>query len=167
MPSAALVKALLINGADPLPGQYTPSETGTIPNFDQGFGRVNLAATVSAGGPTKGLQYWDEDKTLDTGQESKFTVGIQSPANTMKITLVWTDPPGDSLQNDLDLIVTTATGAVALGNAALGSDVPDRTNNVEQVTLTNMQPGNVTITVRAFRIAVHQQSFALVVRSGN
>ncbi len=46
-PSAALVKAMLINGADDLAGQYTPSEAGPIPNVNEGFGRVNLARAVS------------------------------------------------------------------------------------------------------------------------
>src|ERR1044072_573657 len=40
-PSAALIKAMLINGADELKGQYPPSEAGPSPNNNSGFGIVN------------------------------------------------------------------------------------------------------------------------------
>ena len=43
-PSAALVKAMLINGAQAMTGQYVPSETGSVPNRSEGFGRIDLAA---------------------------------------------------------------------------------------------------------------------------
>ncbi|KAH8743805.1 peptidase S8/S53 domain-containing protein, partial [Diaporthe sp. PMI_573] len=42
-PSAALVKALVINGAVNLRGQYSPPEVSHGPNNNDGFGRVNLA----------------------------------------------------------------------------------------------------------------------------
>ena len=45
-PSAALVKALLINGAQPLNGNGVAPELAGIPNSDEGFGRVNVPATV-------------------------------------------------------------------------------------------------------------------------
>src|SRR5213075_2564941 len=41
-PTAALIKALLINGAVEIAGQYHPSEAGPSPNNNSGFGRVNL-----------------------------------------------------------------------------------------------------------------------------
>jgi serine protease AprX len=161
LPSAALVKAMLINGADSLPGQYTPSETGTVPNVHQGFGRVNLVAAVD---DTQILRSWDEDTTLDTGDAKTFTVTLAAPAKLLKVTLVWTDAPGETLQNDLDLAVTVG-GITRLGNAAPGSTVPDRKNNVEQVALASVPAGPVTIDVKAFRTAVYAQSFALVVRA--
>src|SRR4051794_12838142 len=45
-PSAALIKALLVNGAVRLPGQYTPTEAGSSPNSNSGWGRVDLADSV-------------------------------------------------------------------------------------------------------------------------
>ena len=48
-PSAALVKAVLINGASDMPGQYTPTEAGPIPNFAEGFGRLDMQATIGPG----------------------------------------------------------------------------------------------------------------------
>jgi serine protease AprX len=164
-PSAALVKALLINGADPLRGQYTPSETGVVPNSGQGFGRVNLASAVGVGGDNKIIGFWDEDRALDTGEEQVFQLTLTAAVKLLKVTLVWTDPAGESLQNDLDLTVQTASGLVGVGNAAPGSSIPDRTNNVEQVSLQAVPSGQVTIKVRAYRCAIDPQTFALVARA--
>ena len=162
-PSAALVKAMLINGADSLPGQYTPSETGSVPNAHQGFGRVNLAGTIIDAG-LQVFRYWDEATVLDTGEEKQVQLTLAAPARLVKVTLVWSDAPGETLQNDLDLTVV-AGGVTGLGNAASGSSVPDRKNNVEQVELTGVPAGTVTIKVKAFRAAIDAQSFALVVRA--
>ncbi|CDG83354.1 S8 family serine peptidase [Janthinobacterium agaricidamnosum] len=164
-PSAAIVKAILINAARPLLGQYTPSEAGTIPNNNQGFGRVNLAAAVDAGADSEILAWWDEGTQLDTGDEEVFTVQLDRPAAELKVTLVWTDPPGETLQNDLDLTVETDSGRLGIGNAAPGSTIPDRSNNVEQVSLLSVPAGAVTIKVKAYRIAIDRQSFALVARA--
>ena len=58
-PSAALVKALLINGAVELVGQYSPSEAGPSPNNNSGFGRVNLAGSVIIPGPNPDADFGD------------------------------------------------------------------------------------------------------------
>lgn len=161
-PSAALVKAFIINGADPLRGQYTPSETGSVPNSQQGYGRVNLATTVDS---NELLGIWDEGPELDTGDEKTFALTLSAPLAQLKVTLVWTDPAGESLQNDLDLIVQSESGLVGFGNAAPGSNIPDRINNVEQVSMHAVPAGQLTITVKAYRCAIHPQSFALVAKA--
>jgi hypothetical protein len=165
-PTAALIKAFIINGADALRGQYTPSETGVVPNYHQGFGRVNLARSVDADVDPGGrmLRCWDEAHALDTGEEQAFKVSLPQPAKSLRVTLVWTDPAGETLQNDLDLVVT-AGGVVGYGNAAPGSTIPDRVNNVEQVTLHAVPAGDVDIRVKAYRCAIEPQSFALVARA--
>jgi hypothetical protein len=78
--------------------------------------------------------------------------------------LVWTDPPGEGLQNDLDLIVSSASGSERHGNQPANAAAFDRTNNVEQVVWDHPTSGKVNILVRAFRIAQFPQSYALVVR---
>ncbi len=133
-PSAALLKALLINGAVELPGQYSPSEAGRSPNDNSGFGRVDLAASVIIPGADPDAGFGDGGP-LDQGEEDTITVDIPDrPSDrstgddatrpgtsaaagvTVTITLVWTDPPGETLQNDLDLIVRTADGEERHGN---------------------------------------------------
>lgn len=172
-PSAALIKALLINGAVPLTGQYHPSEAGTSFNTSSGWGRVDLAGTIIVPGPSTNGGF-TEGKPLRQGEESTITIDIppgHGPGSadegvgptalgaTFKITLVWSDPPGATLQNDLDLIVKAANGAERHGNMGTSREF-DRINNVEQVLWVNMPPGKATITVRAFHITNFPQPWA-------
>ncbi|WP_131784187.1 S8 family serine peptidase [Protofrankia symbiont of Coriaria ruscifolia] len=176
-PSAALLKALLINGAVELAGQYSPSEVGPSPNNNSGFGRVSLADSVIIPGPNPDGGF-GEGGPLDQGAEETFTIDIPehtpqhgqtasgpdgfSPTAagaTFKITLAWSDPPGAALQNDLDLIVRTVNGDERHGNMGT-SEKFDRVNNVEQVAWTNMPPGRAEIVIRAFRITNFPQPYA-------
>lgn len=163
-PSAALVKAMLINGARNILGQYHPSEIGIPPNLSEGFGRIDLAATVGPFGPGERILFKDEGTALDTGQEERTAVTANAAGATLKVTLVWADPAGEALQNDLDLIVRTANGQERHGNMPPSSTDFDRTNNVEQVVWPDVPVGNVEIVVRAHRITLHPQSYALVIR---
>ncbi|TYB50078.1 S8 family serine peptidase [Nonomuraea sp. PA05] len=165
-PSAALVKALLINGAVELTGQYSPTEAGSSPNHDSGFGRLDLARAVIVPGRTRDAGF-HQGEALSQGQERTVTIDVpapgRSPGATLKVTLVWTDPPGAGLQNDLDLVVRAADGRERHGN--MGSDPGyDRHNNVEQVWWSGVPTGQVTVTVRAHRITTHPQPYALVWR---
>jgi serine protease AprX len=164
-PSAALLKALIINAAHNMTGQYVPSEIGPIPDNSEGFGRVNVGEVVA---PTGQVQFWDEGdgNRLDTGQEEARTVTVATASQTIKATLVWTDPAGSALQNDLDLILRAADGAERHGNVPANSTGFDRVNNVEQVTWSNVPKGDVKIITHANRITQATQSYALVVRVG-
>jgi subtilisin family serine protease len=161
-PSAALVKALLINGAVDIPGQYLPTEAGAVPNSNEGFGRVDMNATIGAGA-TQLSVIRDEGQALDQGEEVSMSVTVPPGATLLKATLVWTDPAGEALQNDLDLVVK-AGNLERHGNMPLGSTVFDRINNVEQVVWTGIPAGTAEVVVSAFRITQASQSFALVVR---
>lgn len=164
-PSAALVKALLISGARNIAGQYVPSEAGVIPNNSEGFGRIDMRATVGPFAAAEVLTIKDEATALDTGEEESLTVSVPANANLLKVTLVWTDPAGEALQNDLDLIVRMPNGQERHGNVAVGSPAFDRNNNVELVVVTNPPPGQATVVVRAHRAAQFAQPYALVVRT--
>jgi len=177
-PPAALIKALLINGAVELTGQYSPSEAGPSPNNNSGFGRVNLLGSVILPGPNPDAGFGDGGP-LSQGEEDTFTVEIprESPGNdsvtnevptgvgttglgaTFKITLVWTDPPGALLQNDLDLIVRAADGSERHGNMGTSNGF-DSVNNVEQILWANMPPGEARVIIRATRITLFPQPYA-------
>jgi serine protease AprX len=175
-PPAALIKALLINGADDLLGQYRPSEAGPSFNNSSGFGRVNLLGSVILPGPNPNAGI-GEGGPLGQGEHNSFTVnipgenrrkrtkkthagGLSLGGNTYKITLVWSDPAGAELQNDLDLVVVAADGTERHGNMAPVSKDFDRLNNVEQVLWVNMPPGPAKITISAFRITRFPQPYA-------
>ncbi|EFR01364.1 serine peptidase [Nannizzia gypsea CBS 118893] len=160
-PSAALIKAMLINGAVELPGQYVPSEAGPSPNSSSGYGRVNLKNSISK--PDEPTAGYREAGPLTQGQtDSKLVIKVPKSGSTLKITLVWTDPAGASLQNDLDLIVTASDGSERHGNMGETKEF-DRTNNVEQVVWANVPSGEVKVQVRAFHIFKRQfaQRFAV------
>ncbi|MGW9497921.1 S8 family serine peptidase [Streptomyces prasinus] len=165
-PSAALVKAMLINGAVELPGQYTPSESGPSPNNDSGFGRVDLSRSVVLPGDGEHAGF-HESGPLDQDAQELLRIRIPErdggPEPTFKITLVWTDPPGAALQNDLDLVVRTADGRERHGNMGTSAGF-DRTNNVEQVRWDGIPAGDVEVVVHAHRITRFPQPCAFAWR---
>lgn len=173
-PSAALIKAILINGCVTLPGQYSPSECGPSPNNSSGWGLVDLAGSIIIPGPNPNGGFGDEGP-LKQGQQTTVVIKVPErgardvePAGvgpTLKATLVWSDPPGATLQNDLDLIVTASNGQVRHGNSGASKNF-DRVNNVEQVVWANIPPGDVQITVRAFHITQFPQPWAYAWRIG-
>jgi serine protease AprX len=112
------------------------------------------------------VQFWDEGTQLDTDEDETRTVTVARAGQTVKATLVWTDPAGAALQNDLDLILRAADGTERHGNVPANSAGFDRVNNVEQVIWSDVSQGDVEIITRANRITQATQSYALVVRVG-
>ena len=160
-PPSALIKGLLINGAVELPGQFNPTEAGTSPNNHSGWGLVDLAGSVIVPGPDVDAGF-GTGGPLREGQEDHFKVHV--PGSTFKMTLVWTDPPGASLQNDLDLIVRASNGEERHGNMGTAKEGFDRLNNVEQIYWEHVPSGDLDITIRAFRITQFAQPYAWVWR---
>jgi serine protease AprX len=169
-PGAALIKAILINGAVRVAGQYSPTEAGKSPNNSSGWGRVDLAGSIIIPGPNPNGGFGGGGP-LKQGQEETVTikipkghtrgeagVGTFGLSPTLKITLVWTDPPGAMLQNDLDLIVRASNGEERHGNMGLSKKF-DRVNNVEQVVWNNIPAGDVKFTFRAFHITQFPQPY--------
>jgi serine protease AprX len=169
-PSAALVKALLINGADELRGQYAVSEAGKSPNNNSGFGRVNLQQSVINPHRHPHDPNPHNDSNIGFAQGAPLQQGAQKTypilrpsgehhdsgdearrSTTFKVTLVWSDPAGEVLQNDLDLIVIASDGRERHGNMGTSPGF-DRVNNVEQVVWSDLPRGDVTVVVKAFRI---------------
>lgn len=171
-PSAALVKATLINGAyDMNPGQYglgPAREMSQRPNGVEGFGRVDLVKALTPTPPRSNV--WVDNPTgLSTGQNIRFQYHVQGTADPLTITLVWTDPPGapfalPALVNNLDLSVTDPSGTTFYGNGAAAPG--DTLNNVENIDIARPQAGIYTIQIAGTNIPMGPQTFALVV-SGN
>jgi hypothetical protein len=180
-PSAALLKALLINGAANMsPGQYGTGNTQeipyTLPNTTTGWGRVDLAASLM---PSGNQQVWLRDETsgLSTSSTKSYPFNLPNttPKGRLSITLVWTDYPGSpsagkALVNDLDLEVIAPDGKHYYGNAGLytgGSCLRnsqwDACNTVEGVRITEALSGSYTVVVRGANVPNGPQPFALVV----
>jgi hypothetical protein len=168
-PTGSLVKALLINGAVPINGQYMPTDIGNEPNPHSGFGRVDLVGSLpKLSDPYSGYGIG----AAGEDDESPFQVELPVPdakANgekwTFKVTLVYADQPGGELQNDLNLVVWNGDVEVH-GNQtnvqySVGSKEGfDRRNNVEQITWEKIVKGPVIITVKSFRLMSTRVPFA-------
>jgi autotransporter-associated beta strand protein len=161
--SPALMKALLINGARSVQTPPYDLQVRNAVNL-QGWGLIHLPnslppaiTNLNAGGPSS-IWLADQSPTnaLATGQSQTRTVRVNGLATNepLRITLVWTDPPGNpaagvKLVNDLDLIVTNlndpANPIVYFGNDFPTADLftqpwdtntttnVDSVNNVENV----------------------------------
>ncbi|HLH52930.1 MAG TPA: S8 family serine peptidase, partial [Verrucomicrobiae bacterium] len=178
--SPALMKALLINGAQSVAGGYDLHSAGVTNS--QGWGMVRLPAGLPAGltnqhASSRCMWLFDQSQqeALATAQQRTRFVSVAPSARNLplRVTLVWTDPPGNpvaglKLVNDLDLIVTNLeTGEVFLGNdipsgatynsAWAPSDTPNRdfVNNVENVYLPTAGGSNYSVTVLARRVGVN------------
>ena len=162
-PAKRTLMVAIINGARNITGQYAPSEAAGVPNNSEGFGRVDLQAIVGPYSPGEQLFFWDEGAALDVDQVTEQLVTVPPTAKLLKATLVWTDPPGEGLQSDLDLIVSSG-GQERHGNMPPNSSDFDRVNNVEQVVWENIPSGQVKIKVSCNRVTTGAQDFALVVR---
>lgn len=184
-PSASTYKALLINSARATSPGYMPSRDEVF-NYG-GWGRPNLQRALGRGfrstvdGREVDVLAVENNKGLSTGESVDFDLAILSTnalEETLRITLVWTDPPGDplvgpKLVNDLDLIVSNRiTGELYWGNdlnresgfsvghgtndiSTNGLPTLDRINNVERIILAPPLSSNLVITVVARRVNVN------------
>lgn len=172
-PSPALIKAAIINGA---------VNTGlNYPSYAQGWGRVNVRRAIE-GPPGGSIAFRDQHQVtpLATGQMWSETFPIASSTLPLKITIVWTDPPGAAncnpcLINNLDLVVRAPGGTVYRGNQFTGAwstpnpgSLTDTANNVENVFVESPAPGNWVVEVTSANTASNPpgltgQDFAVVV----
>ena len=174
-PSAALIKATLLNGAtDLFPGQYGTGATQEIPiprpNNVEGWGRVNLVDSLFPSSPRQ-LRYLDTE-SLQTGEVDVVEYHVTDNTEPLLVTLAWTDYPGAvsaaiALVNDLDLVVTSPGGATYLGNVFSGGwsatgGSPDRTNNIESVFVQSAEVGTWTVEVHGYNVPNGPQPYALV-----
>jgi hypothetical protein len=154
-PSAALIKALLIAGAERLPGTAPASATA---DPHQGFGRVNLDRSL------KGHLLTHEGPALKTGQQHTLTMAIPAGSRTLRLVLCYSDFPGETLVNNLNLLVRDPDGKLYTGNGPVSSSATmtlDSTNNVELVQVVNAKAGRWTIQVVASSVPSSKQDFAL------
>lgn len=157
-PSAALVKAVLINGAKNMsPGQYmmrTPPEIPAIrPNTVQGWGHVDVEKALAVSEEEYALVLYEA--TLEQGEthEYRLVAGVRN-TNGYTVTLAYTDyyaalGAGRQLVNDLDVTLETPSGALVYANGGNGLDV---LNNVEMIEWRPTEPGVYSIRVHARNI---------------
>ena len=169
-PSAALLKATLINSAVDVPGYGNASkEAGLpIPNNHEGWGRVDI------GTATSGERHFVDGTVVRFNQTIPYVYDVGYSGTPFKITLAWSDYPASvsagGLVDDLDLVVTAPDGTTYYGNHFSGGwsvpgYSPDRLNNVEAVYIQSPAVGEWTVRVTGYNVPAPggQQPFALVV----
>lgn len=170
-PSAALVKAMLMNGAaDLFPGQYGDATSATReiltrrPDRSEGWGRINLSNTLEPAAP-RVVDFVDETAGINTGDEKQYQYTVLDGSLPLAITLAWTDYPGEllaaqELVNNLDLtVVAPNQTSKYYGNATFGDSI----NNVETVDIPTPVAGTYTVKVKGQNIPYGPQPYALVV----
>lgn len=163
-PSAALVKSVLISSTADM-------ATLDIPNNNEGWGRMLMDNSLYFGGDTRELIVEDVAPGVGTGQTWSREFEIESTAEPLVLTLVWTDYPGTSgsgvkLVNNLDLLVISPGGQQYRGNVFSGGfsttgGSHDNLNVEESVRVNNPQTGIWTVEVRGANVPQGPQPFAV------
>ena len=142
-PSAALLKAVLVNGA------RVPAGRSAAPDHERGFGWLDLQGAI-APRPT-GQQTWADDVELAvaTGDVRRLPVQVADPAHPLRATLVWTDAAGAGVQNKLYLRLVAPDGTAYDGDTTA---FPAVTNNVQRVHVAGPAAGTWTIEVHGVEV---------------
>lgn len=165
-PSAALLKAMAVNSADPDINGYT------VPDNNVGWGRIDDDQVCYFSGDTRRLALVDDTRGLLTGEYVEYQVYVAAGDLPLKAALVWTDFAGSpaaavQLVNDLNLTVTngveTYKGNVySGGQSQTGGSYDSR--NVEECARRNAPSAGLwTVRVDAVNVPMGPQPFALVV----
>jgi serine protease AprX len=186
-PTAALIKAMLIAAAVPVPpNPANRQDKCGFPDFDQGFGLLDVSTILPHpdAPPDRKLILADIRNDSPDALASRQPVGsairsfrsyrFQIPAGAtqpLRVVLCWTDPPGVFLQNNLQLDLATPDGAAPhTGNEQhifqrnpLLLDHTDKRNNVEVITVAKPEAGEYRARVFAQNTSQPNQGYALVI----
>jgi len=169
-PSAALLKATIINGTRWLSGADAVADHPKQPNYHQGFGCVDVPSAIpDVLDPNQRLEFidnWKDPLTqLASDQRRRWQFTLQA-GGTLRLCLVHTDPPGRALQNNINLLLEKPGGGPKLfGNMQLPMSLnqPDAVNNVEMIRIQNAPAGQYIVQVTATSILRGPQDYALVI----
>lgn len=169
-PSAALLKAMLLNSAIDMTG-----EPG-YPSAREGWGRVLLENALYFAGDTLHTVIDDvrnsDPGALQTGQTAERHIEVTSDAEQLRVTMVFNDAPATvgaafAPVNDLDLEVISPMGVSYKGNvflngASTSGGVADAINNVEQIHVETPEIGVWTVRINAPAVNMGPQGYAIV-----
>ncbi|WP_299820041.1 S8 family serine peptidase [uncultured Pontibacter sp.] len=166
LPSAALVKAALINSADDVGRKAV--------DFESGFGNTDALGAIKSIQDARFI----EDAVAQNEQKA-FSITVPEGAKALKVTIVWHDTEAQpnaakALINDLDLevkqsnsntswlpwVLSTYPHADSLAKPAKRGI--DRLNNIEQVTIDLPAAGTYGLLVTGYQVQDEDQAFSLV-----
>lgn len=192
-PSAALLKAILIVSATRLPSTRASASASDVgfPDYDQGFGRIDLASVLPhPDAPARRrLDFIDVANDASEALERGAPVGsgrrplheyvaavAAGATDSLRVALTWTDQPGSGVQNHLGLELIRPDGSRVAGNTELKvgkdpiSEHPDayglywdKLNCVELVAIAQPPSGAYRLRIIALDTPVPPQGYALAV----
>lgn len=156
-PSPATIKAAVINTGQEINGF---GSANPIPNGDEGWGRINLKYMLNPGVPIK---YIDQTTGFsDPGNNTTISGIVADSTKPVRVSLVWTDPPGvsdPSLVNNLDLTVSIGNnvykGNVFSGGTSVTGGNANTVDNVENVFLPAGIPAGTSYTIQVSATALN------------
>jgi hypothetical protein len=166
LPTAALVKAILLNSADDVGEKYV--------DYSTGYGSLNAVSAVRT---VKEKRFFES--SVGAGEVKTFPITVPAGIRQLKITVTWTDTAAapnatKALVNDIDaLLQLPATNEIWLPwvlNSFPNKDSlsiqavrkTDTLNSNEQISLDNPQPGNYLVQIKGAKIQTStSQRFAL------
>jgi hypothetical protein len=166
LPSAALMKAVLLNSADDIDEKHV--------DYISGYGSLNAFAAINT---IKENRFFESN--VAQGQVKTFAVIVPVNVAQLKITVTWTDTAAavnapKALINDIDAVLQLPSTGESWQPWVLSSYpkkdsllLPavrrkDTLNNTEQITVDNLQAGNYLLQITGNRIqTLTPQSFAI------
>ncbi len=150
-PSASLIKATLVNGAEDL-------GTPDIPNSNEGWGQIDLENSLAPNYAGTDLDVFHDDaRELRAGFSMLYSFDMDA-SKGVDLTLAWSDVEGSAnapqsesrLMNDLDLVLQAPDGTTYLGNnfangVSISGGSADNLNNIERIRIpagTSTQSGD-------------------------
>ena len=162
-PSGMVMKAVLLNGTNPLGAPAWP-------NANSGWGRAWLDSnlwfqtTLAGGDDSRRLRVFERTQAagLQTGEVEEYTIANVGAGAEFRVTLTWFDPEAAggvalTLINNLDLEVVAPNAQVYKGNVfasgvSTTGGTADARDTVEQVRFTAPLAGSYTIRVKGTSI---------------
>jgi hypothetical protein len=165
LPSASLIKSVLINSADDI--------GNANPDYETGYGNLNAAEAIKTINENR---IFEDD--VSANQKKYFSVNIPAGIAKAKFTLVWTDTVAQAnaakaLVNDLDLVIYSKnTDEEWLPWVLNPAPQPesllspaerkkDTLNNVEQITIENPSEGEYGIEISGTSMQTLHQFFSI------
>jgi subtilisin family serine protease len=150
-PSAALLKAAIINGA---------VDMGMgIPHKAQGWGRIDLDNTLFPPGSKKIVFDDSINNAVAVGDIRTYEFSISSVTDPLSVTLVWRDPDGPTIQNSLHLRLIHKDS----GTIHTSEDINNIRNNVQKIVIKAPKAGIYRIEVEGVNIATGIPEFGATV----
>ena len=156
-PSPALTKAAVILTAQEMTGVNVAA---VVPNGAEGWGRMNMKYMLSTGVPMKHVN--QTTVFSNPGESTVISGKVADPAKPVRVTLVWTDPPGvadPALVNNLDLEVTVGAnvykGNNFTGGVSVTGGAANTNSNVENVFLPAGTAAGTTFSIKVTATALN------------